>query len=190
MNWDIFAEVANIVKVIEKGGPGSGHHRHKGIKGHRGGSAPSKAGKFSQQTVDEALKFVRSLTATGGPGSSQQELSEEAKDFLAQTVLDKPYNVKRGIGLIKDRVDAENIPELRELKPGDPVPSFLMKQYNPYASYSKKIGVARDYAQGKMEIVTQAKVPPGRVLVDLERLPDVLTGVKVQAIVHSVKGKL
>lgn len=45
---------ADIIKLIdlslgwiELGGPGSGHHGHKGIKGQRGGSVPSSVGKLA-----------------------------------------------------------------------------------------------------------------------------------------------
>ena len=41
-------------KVVLLGGPGSGHHRHKGIPGHRGGSLP-KTVQASGPIVDAAL---------------------------------------------------------------------------------------------------------------------------------------
>lgn len=44
MIWNIFGEIREI--LVEMGGKGSGHWRHRGRKGKRGGSVPSKARKY------------------------------------------------------------------------------------------------------------------------------------------------
>jgi len=54
MSTSVVADIVNRIEKslvltpeggwVEKGGPGSGHHRHRGVKGKRGGSVPSKGG--------------------------------------------------------------------------------------------------------------------------------------------------
>ncbi len=43
MKWDIFKETQEVLR--EMGGKGSGHYRHRGRKGKRGGSTSSKGVK-------------------------------------------------------------------------------------------------------------------------------------------------
>ena len=57
---------------VQKGGPGSGHHGHKGIPGSRGGSAPSSGlgqrGSYGVSSVPDILDYYgkdRSLASKG-----------------------------------------------------------------------------------------------------------------------------
>ena len=160
--------------IVKKGGPTSGHHGHAGIPGKRGGSLPGK-GAISPADVTEALRFVQRLTLTGGPGAVK-ELSPGALAFLKGTVTKKKYKLYRGIGLVKDRVAPADRPKVNALQPGDPVPEFLVKAYNPYSSYSSKKSVAKYYAQGRVSIVVEVTVPGGAVVADLSKLRSLLAG--------------
>jgi hypothetical protein len=160
---------------LSEGGPGSGHHGHKGIPGKHGGSAPGSGGLSSAAL--SALGKVNKLVLTGGPSGIERFTAAE-REFLAQTVTKKEYKLYRGVGLIKARVAQKDRAELNALKPGDEVPPSLMKVWNPYASYSTKVGVARYYASGKLSIVIEAKVPAKSVIVDTAGLEKLLAGTK------------
>ena len=60
-----------IEKVLKLGGPGSGHHGHTGIPGHRGGSASSSSGSIptidmsNDPNLDLAKAFHGILFSTG-----------------------------------------------------------------------------------------------------------------------------
>lgn len=55
-----------IQQALSKlGGPGSGHHGHKGIPGHRGGSAPSGGGGIAGSTIDyDKESYAQAAEAT------------------------------------------------------------------------------------------------------------------------------
>lgn len=65
---------ADIEPLIERGGPGSGHHEHEGRPGEVGGSLPSgevavadhPSEWFSQNDYQSALKRVREIQNSGG----------------------------------------------------------------------------------------------------------------------------
>ena len=71
--------VNNILQVIN-GGPGSGHHGHKGIPGHRGGSL---ADGVSPATV--ALARTISGGSSGGVSESPQAAARRIKNVVTKT---------------------------------------------------------------------------------------------------------
>jgi hypothetical protein len=99
MNWDIFKEVGQAINEIEKGGPGSGNWGHKGRKGKRGGSAPSKGaapGGFSSNK-DAARSFVNEFNSAprgiGGKVSiaRQDPKTKNTTSVYLKTVPDRSY---------------------------------------------------------------------------------------------------
>lgn len=181
--------IINLIDIslgsyVAMGSPKSGHYGHKGRPGKRGGSAPSgrgttsKAPRNKMEVRNEALTFVKKLTTTSVP-SNLKPLSNEAREYLAQTVTKKSYKVYRGMGIVKHKVQDythEEREELNQLKVGDKAPAFLAKQKVPYASYTKKVSVAQDYTEGRLSVVLESKVPASSVIVDLENLPGLLKG--------------
>jgi len=148
---------ANAAKGPGRGwwGPAKG-----GTHGSTGGGAGAAVG---------AAEFVRRLTLSGGD-IGQVALSAEAQELLAETVTKDSYTLYRGIGLVRGRATSAQLEEMRKKKPGDPVPSYLAKRGNPYASYTTKKGVAKHYSSGKVSLVTTATVPRSSVVVDTRNL--------------------
>lgn len=157
--------------LVRLGGPGSGHHGHAGVPGKRGGSAPSKGG--GEGTITESVEFVKRLTLSGGD-IGQIDLSDEARAFLAQTITQDSYTLYRGIGLVRGRATPAQIEEVRRKKPGDPVPDYLAKQGNPFASYTTKKSIAKYYASGKVSLITTATVPRSSIIADTRNLERIL----------------
>jgi hypothetical protein len=141
----------------------------------RGGQWTSDGGSFSAQVVNSAVQKVQSLTLHSRQIS--EPFSDEEIQFLKGTVDDKTYKLYRGMGIIKARVDRENRKHINSLKPGDEVPDYLSKQDNPYASYTKKVSVARAYSEGQIKLIIEAKVQPDRVIADLANLGKFLDGI-------------
>ncbi|MBW8001746.1 MAG: hypothetical protein FVQ80_06950 [Planctomycetes bacterium] len=134
------------------------------------------------QQVFDSLDFVRDLILSGGkPNKKVFDLVTSAGvDWLDQTVTKGTYRLYRGIGLIEDRLTASQIRIVNSLKDGDELPSFLFKQHVNVASYTKKKSLAKSYSEGKMQIVVEVDAPSGKVLVDLENLPDLLKKSKLK----------
>lgn len=65
--------------LTEKGGPGSGHHGHRGIQGHRGGSLPSVGHRAAG-----ALKREHGGAYAGHRKMTGSPISEEAQRVLSE----------------------------------------------------------------------------------------------------------
>ncbi len=151
-----------LLADIVEGGPGSGNFGHSGIPGQQGGSESSSSG---------AADKVGKLTFSGGD-IGDIEFTQDEKELLSQTVKGD-YKVYRGIGVINSRVTQEQMQQIKSLRPGDKVPDFLMKQGNPYASYSKSPSVAKRYSEGKIRLITQAEPSQSQIIVDTTNIPKV-----------------
>ena len=71
MKRDIFGELGEVLR--EMGGPGSGHHGHAGVKGQRGGSAPSSGGALVGTAGIQNMSFSRHVIG-GGKGKSRKRV--------------------------------------------------------------------------------------------------------------------
>jgi hypothetical protein len=83
-----------IIKPLVHGGPGSGHHGHEGIPGHRGGSAPSGITKEMLDHIHEQGKIVNgkhleNLKEWMGPNDDPQkelhDLGGRIKDWVGHS---------------------------------------------------------------------------------------------------------
>lgn len=74
-----------VVRVVLKGGPGSGHHGHRGIPGKRGGSLPGKGG--SAPSDRRATYFAMSWE------EFQDAVAEKARTFLVEEAGFKPKDI-------------------------------------------------------------------------------------------------
>lgn len=97
----------------QKGGPGSGHRRHRGIAGQQGGSAPSmplgsELGRSLTFTSrrDAEGKVSISASATNKPGGSENQRDVEF-DTFPQAKYEVPGDIK---GYIASRLKKEYIP--------------------------------------------------------------------------------
>jgi hypothetical protein len=111
----------------------------------------------------EAFKFVDDFTRT----STTKLPSNEAIEFLRQypTRITKP--LYRGIGLVRQKVNRENIREINLLKPGDSLPSYLARQTG-VSSYTKKKSVAKYYANGEKSLIVEVVPNLDSIILDLE----------------------
>lgn len=64
-------------RFVQMGGPGSGHHRHKGRKGKRGGSLPSKGVTPVGVSKKEAIAATKPLVDMMGLHQRHAELKQE-----------------------------------------------------------------------------------------------------------------
>lgn len=149
------------------------------VKKHLQGKHPQKShggGSTRQATVHEieGLEAISRLITTGGSSGTPKPISPEAEAFLKETVTKKEYKLYRGIGLINARVSSADQQQLNNAKVGDAAPKSLAKQGNNLASYTTKKGVANYYAEGKMGITIEAKVPAASVLADTSNIEKVL----------------
>ena len=71
-----------IKRALAKlGGAGSGHHGHKGIPGHRGGSAPKGGGGGFNETAERDIVMITS----GASGQPRDGITrEQMKRFFAR----------------------------------------------------------------------------------------------------------
>lgn len=148
---------------------------------HLPGKHPQKAHGhsegYSQAVVDEALNFVKYATLSSRGTPKLADMSPQALALLAETVdPKKSYKLYRGIGIVRARVAKADIPVLNALEVGAEAPPQLFRQVSDIASYTKKKSVANSYSEGALSVILQAvDVNKINIIVDLERLPDVLT---------------
>lgn len=95
------------------------------------------------------IKYTKldSLTTSGGV-SGVKFTSYEIRE-LKKTVT-VPIRLYRGLSLIRNRIDKRYWETVNKLSLHDNLPRFLQKShiYSKYASYSRKLTVARYYAKG------------------------------------------
>lgn len=135
--------------------------------------------EISKEEENEALELVQMLLMSSN-AKNLPNLNKNQINFLKQTLKKgKTYKLYRGIGLIKDRVGGvDKLKEIaKSLKESENLPDNLKKVNftNDYVSYSKKKGVAKDYAEGTISIIVQANVDSENILVDTSQLPNIIS---------------
>ena len=111
-------------EIRKLGGPGSGHHGHKGIPGRRGGSAPSGGGGvvgFTRDTIHkyemmrdasyvspETADWIMEKAMTDTEGLSAARRAKIVKDHRA---LEKIYKKYPGFGVGMQREHAIVVPK-------------------------------------------------------------------------------
>uniref|UniRef100_A0A6M3LV42 Uncharacterized protein n=1 Tax=viral metagenome TaxID=1070528 RepID=A0A6M3LV42_9ZZZZ len=134
----------------------------------------SSGGEKADKSIKNSIEIVKGLITSGGDIGSLK-ISEEEKSFLKSTVEDKPYELYRGVHLMKFRMTPEQFSQAKQLKEGDSAPSFLSKKGNSYSSSTKSANVAKYYAkEGHIEIVLKTVVGKNNILVDTTNLKKIL----------------
>lgn len=92
------------LKLVHKGGPGSGHHGHKGRPGKRGGSLPGKGrrggGVFSDNLVGNVLQDDDHVESSEGRARRKMLIEKYLVDYVDSEVEN---------GTIMSLVDDDNI---------------------------------------------------------------------------------
>jgi len=147
-----------------------------------------KKGVILDQDKQKALDLIEDLILSGGKPNKKTILAftEQSAQWLDETVLMAEQKLYRGISLLESRLTPAQINIVNNLKAGDDLPEFLFKQHVNAASYTKKQGLAKSYAQGKMQILVEADVPKNKILADLENLPNLIKKHKLKQSVFDI----
>ena len=123
----------SLFKPVHLGGPGSGHHGHKGRPGQRGGSAPEGAdGSYPKANPNGRDTFEQFRNPDGTWTKERQALHEEiiAKFFKDKTPVEHPTSYLMGGGPASGkttmlRSGSVRVPENHVLAAGDDIKELL-----------------------------------------------------------------
>lgn len=120
-----------------------------------------------------AQKFIEEVSLSSA--LTPESIDDFTRKELKKTVTKSNYIAYRGIGVIKERVSVEETSQLKNLKVGDPAPSWLTERRHdskvkPFNSYTTSASIARRYREGAVEVVIRGKVPNDSVIADLTNL--------------------
>jgi hypothetical protein len=183
-DWDVLGRVVKGEDASgddgeEFGGPGSGHHGHKGIPGQRGGStargaAVSGGSYISFDSQDKATKWLMSEESIN-PGLSEDENESDAHVDINNDLREAGYSEDARADLIEGAIEKASLPNSVIAYRGADWDTFAEYDYDltgsiiedgAFVSTSLIKNVAKSHADG---VLIEIKVPQGAKAINAER---------------------